>query len=107
MLRSFIVTVLLCALAAGQKPVSDEVAYLLPAELKLKVRDNQLEWSELEVDVQKNQLQIEKDKARQKELSDSTQLMVYQFAQDKKIDLNLWQIDAKLLKFTKKVRAAK
>lgn len=85
------------------KAVTDETtAYLLPDSLKLDIRSAQLEWDEVEIDTQKMQVKIEQNKARQKQLEDENRLRALQFARDKGIDLQLWILDAKELKFVKK-----
>jgi len=101
------------AIAQGKpKPeapaASDTIsAYLVPDDLKLKIRDAQLEWQELEADTQAKLVQIEKNKARQKDVTDEIRILAYQFAQRKQIDLKVWEIDAKQLKFVKKKAATK
>jgi hypothetical protein len=93
------------ALPAG---VTDTItAYLLPDDLKLKIRDAQLEWDELEIDSQKALVKVEQNKERQKELSDAIRVLAYQFTQTKQIDLQAWELDAKTLKFVKRKAAAK
>jgi hypothetical protein len=80
--------------------------YPYPPELHAKTRDRQLEYDELEIDIQKNLLKIEQDKERQTALMDGIKLDAYQFAQTKSIDLLTYEIDAKELKFVKKKKAA-
>jgi hypothetical protein len=83
--------------------VTDTItAYLLPDPTKLAIRDGQLEWDELEIDIQKMQVKIEQNKQRQKDISDAIRLQAYQFTQAKQIDLTLWELDPKQLKFVKK-----
>ena len=82
-------------------------AYLLSDDMKLKIRDGQLEYSELEGDSQKMLLKVEQNKARQKEITETIRTLAYQFALSKQIDLKVWEIDAKELKFVKKKPAAK
>lgn len=86
---------------------SETTAYLLSPELTSQIRDAQLEWDELEIDTQKMQVKIEQNKERQKELTDSIRLAAYQFAQEKQIDLKVWELDPKELKFLKKDAKAK
>lgn len=86
---------------------SELSAYLLPQPLKETIRDGQLEWDELEIENQKMQVKVEQNKARQKEITDSIRLGAYQFSQEKKIDLQLWELDPKQLKFIRKDAKAK
>jgi hypothetical protein len=110
MITRFLLPIILCVSVCAQsgKPVSkpiatDEVtAYLLPDDLKLQFRAGQLEWDELEIDTQKMLVKIEQNKQRQKQIEDDNRLRALQFARDKNIDLQLWIIDAKELKFVKK-----
>jgi TolA-binding protein len=90
--------------AAPGVPVvtSEMVAYLLPPEVRSQIRDGQIEWDELEIDTQKMQVKIEQNKARQKDLTDGIRIAAYRFAQEKQIDLTLWELDPKALKFVKK-----
>jgi hypothetical protein len=98
---------------AAAAPVVPEItdtvtAYLLTDAEKLKIRDAQLEWQEIESENLREELAIEKNKARQKEISDSVQVLAFQLAQEKKIpEVSQWEIDRKQLKFVKKKAATK
>jgi hypothetical protein len=82
--------------------IDETTAYLLPVDEKLKIRDLQLEYSELEAQNQKLLVQVEQNKQRQHDVADAIRTIAYQFAQAKQIDLKVWEIDAKELKFVKK-----
>src|SRR5450759_559923 len=75
--------------------VSEEDAYLFPPEERLKVRDLQHEYDQLEIDTQKMQVKIEQNKARQAAAMDAIKLAAYQFSQAKKINLELYELDPK------------
>lgn len=111
---SIMLCVLLCAARAfaEKKPVApvvtDELtAYLLPDAEKLKCRDLQLEWAEREAANQTMLVTVEKNKARQDAITMQIRAMWLDYARAKGIDLNLWEPDAKELKFVKKKLAEK
>jgi hypothetical protein len=90
-----------------QPTITETVSYLLPVEIQKQFRDSQLEWDELEIDTQKMLVKIEQNKARQMVLADAQRKAAFQFAMDKKIDLNANDLDAKELKFIPKKKAIK
>lgn len=111
----FILTVLLCGFASGQKlapkapaqvapppVVTDTVSYPLPVEEHAKARDFQLQWDELEIDNQKMLLKIEQNKAQQATDMDEIRRIFFQFAELRQIDLHGFEPDAKDLKFVAK-----
>lgn len=77
-------------------------AFLFPAEEKIKIRDLQFEYDELEIDSQKMLVKVEQNKARQAALLDAIKMAAYQFAQKKNLSLDLYDLDAKEVKFTKR-----
>jgi hypothetical protein len=88
--------------AAPAVAATDSTNYLLPIELQKTFRDGQLEWDELEIDNQKMLVKIEQNHQRQAAIMDEQRKRAYQFALDKKIDLGLYELDSKDLKFEKK-----
>ncbi len=99
--------------AAAQLPQADPVlaapvftdeltAYLLPDDLKLKARELQLEWAEREAANQTMLVTVEKNKARQLEISQDQRKIWYDYAVSQKIDMKVWEPDPKTLKFVKK-----
>jgi len=83
--------------------ITDELtAYLLPIELQKETRDLQLDYSELETANQTMQVQIEKNKQKQRDVTAAIQKIWYDYAIAKQIDLKLWEPDPKALKFAKK-----
>jgi|ERR1700677_379896 hypothetical protein len=122
MTRSLICLFFLTAFALAQPPagkgkaapvqagpvLTDELtAYLLPDDLKLKNRDLQLEWAEREAANQTMLVTIEKNKARQAAITDELRTIDGQFAASKAIDLKVWEMDSKELKFVKKKASIK
>jgi TolA-binding protein len=99
------------AAAASAPPspvVTDELtAYLLPMELQKQTRDLQLDYSELETANQTMQVQIERNKQKQRDDTEAIQRIWYEYALAKSIDLKVWEPDPKALKFVKKKAAAK
>jgi TolA-binding protein len=96
------------AAAPSAPVVTDELtAYLLPIELQKQTRDLQLDYSELETANQTMTVQIEKNKQKQRDVTEAIQKIWYEFAVSKQIDLKVWEPDPKALKFVKKKAAAK
>jgi hypothetical protein len=79
-----------------------EADYPFPLEERDRIRDLQHEYDQLEIDAQKMQVKAEQIKARQSALIDSIKLAAFQFAQSKKINLDLYELDPKDIKFVKK-----
>jgi len=77
-------------------------AYPLPAEDKLKIRDQQNTWDELEIENQKMLVRIEQNKALQKAAQDEVLRIAALFAQTKNLDLKVYGLDGKELKLAKK-----
>jgi hypothetical protein len=122
MTRSLICLFFLTAFALAQPPagkgkaapvqagpvLTDELtAYLLPDDLKLKNRDLQLEWAEREAANQTMLVTIEKNKARQTEITLAIQKIWLDYAASKQIDLKVWEPEPKDLKFVKKKASIK
>lgn len=74
----------------------------LPPDLHAQFRDFQHESEKLEIENQKMLLQIEKNKARQVELSDQMKLVALRFANATHIDLSINDLDPEGVKFVKK-----
>lgn len=76
--------------------VTDELtAYLYPPDDRKESRDLQLEWDELELVTLRNT-------ARQLEITAKLRKIAMHIVDDKKIDLKLFELDSKELKFVKK-----
>jgi hypothetical protein len=80
--------------------VTESTSYLYPVEEGRKTRDLQLEWDELEISSMKN-------KDRQAEITTELRTIAQQVVTKLKIDMNLFEINAKDLKFVPKKKAAK
>jgi hypothetical protein len=117
-MKRWIIPFLLVSFALGQKGkpapappspvITDELtAYLLPDDLKLRGLPLQLEWAEREAANQTMQVQIEKNKARQLEITQAIQKIWGDYAVSKQIDLKLFEPDPKAWKFVKKKAALK
>jgi TolA-binding protein len=79
-----------------------EPSYLFPVEERIKIRDLQVEYDELEIDNQRMLLKVEQNKARQAAAMDAIRLAAWQFAQAKKISTELYELDPKKIEFVKK-----
>lgn len=99
---------LFCFGLYGQKTVvppvaaTAEVAYELSADDKDKALHIQLNWDDLEIENQKALLKVEQNKAQQAALMNAFQVIAFNHAQKQKIDLNLFELDSRQLKFVKK-----
>lgn len=90
-----------------------EPFYPFPAEAKAKFRDLEYENDQLEIENAKLDHQIEerapdlvqqkaKNKARQAMLVDAMKTVAFEFASEKKIDLNLYEVDPAQVRFVNK-----
>lgn len=84
---------------AAPPAITETTLYLLPPDLRAKIRDAQFEWDELEIDNQKMLVRAKENKARQDALMADIMKIATQAAQDKKIDLKVYELDSKTLKF--------
>ena len=88
------------ALPAGIT-VSDPI-YPIPLEDRDPMRDLQLQWDEMELDNQKKLVEIEKNHQKQQQLMDQLKVLAIKFAQKKQINLDVYDLDPKDLKFAKR-----
>lgn len=95
------------ALAPVAPVITDTISYPLPLEDHAKARDLQLRWDELEIENQKMLVKIEENKQQQEAAMVEIRKIFYQFAQARQIDLQLYEPDAKELKFVGKKKALK
>lgn len=79
-----------------------EASYPFPLQERDKVRDHQHEYDQIEIENQKMLLKIEQNKARQAAIIDAIRLEAFQFAQTKKINLDLYELDPAAISFVKK-----
>ena len=86
--------------------VTETTNYLMPVETQKQIRDLQLEWDELEIEIQRNLVKNEQDKQAQAAAMLKSQKLAFQFATEKKIDLQIYELDSKDLKFVVKKKAA-
>jgi hypothetical protein len=92
------------AAAAPGSPVllvSDPI-YPMPDADRLTIRGYQIEIDELEIDNQKMLLKIEQNRKRQSELWDAIKRDAFEFSRLKKIDLGIYELDPKEIKFVRK-----
>lgn len=100
--------ILLGALGFGQskqKVIIDNGppdAYLFPPEQKAELRDLQYQGDQLEIQNQKLLMQIEQNKEKQNALIDQMKEVAFEYAQKRKIDLSLYELDPVQMKFAKK-----
>jgi len=104
-----VLALLSVAAVAQQKPVAppsgmttEAVAYPFPLEERDKIRDLQHEYDQIEIEDQKMLVKIEQNKARQAALLDAMRLAAFKFAESKKINLDLYELDLAQIGFTKK-----
>jgi hypothetical protein len=79
-----------------------EESYPFPLQERDKIRDQQHEYDQIEIENQKMLLKIEQNKARQAAVMDAIRLTAFQFAQTKKINLDLYELDPAPISFVKK-----
>ena len=79
-----------------------EESYPFPLQERDKIRDQQHEYDQIEIESQKMLLKIEQNKARQAALVDGIRLVAFQFSQTKKINLDLYELDPAPISFVKK-----
>ena len=79
-----------------------EESYPFPLQERDKIRDQQHEYDQIEIENQKMLLKIEQNKARQTAVMDDIRLTAFQFAQAKKINLDLYELDPAKISFVKK-----
>jgi hypothetical protein len=90
---------------ANQPAVTETITYPFPVDVARKVRDRQLEWDELEIANQKMLVIIEQNKQKQKADEDEIAKLAYKVASDLKVDLSLYEGDARELKFVPKKKS--
>lgn len=79
-----------------------EPIYPIPIEDRAPMRDLQVQWDEIEIDSQRKLLEIEKNHEKQTQIMDQLKVLAIKFAQKKQINLDLYEIDPKELKFVKR-----
>ena len=80
--------------AVAPKPeLSRPPVITLPLVPRDHIRDFQMEWDHWEIENQKMLTQIEHNKARQSELMDAVKGVVFDYATEQKIDLNVYQFE--------------
>lgn len=82
--------------------VSSEDAYALPLAERDKFRDLQHEIDSIEIENQRMLVKIEQNKARQAQIVSQEQLIAWDFAQARKIDLSTYELDPNQIRFKKK-----
>lgn len=82
--------------------VSSEDAYALPLAERDKFRDLQHEIDSIEIENQRMLVKIEQNKARQAQLVSQEQLIAWDFAQARKIDLSAYELDPNQIRFKRK-----
>ena len=80
---------------------------VIPDTQRIKIRDAQLDWDELEVENQKALLKVEQNKAKQIELMASIRKVAFEFAQKAQIDLAQYELDPHTLEFVRKTNKGK
>lgn len=88
--------------AATSPAVIDETIYPLPLEERDKIRDAQHEIDQIEIENQKMLLKVEQNKSRQASVMERIQIVAWQFAQAKHIDLVQYELDPAEIKFVRK-----
>lgn len=111
-LLHLIVAVLCAAVHAGaqNKPAATpapkittlELEYSFPLKERDAIRDLQHLDDQIEIDNQKMLVKIEQNKARQKAARDGELQVALQFAEDKHIDLSLYELDPADIRFVRK-----
>lgn len=96
---------LLAFLAQGPKVIVDDgppTAYLFSAEEKAQLRDLQYQGDQLEIQIQKQMLQIEQEREKQNALVDQMKELAFEVAQRRHIDLGQYELDPITMKFVRK-----
>lgn len=110
-LASFALFALFTIVAAAQqqKPIGPQpiasstgIYYPLPADSRAKIRDFQYQWAQLEIQNQKLLLQVEQNRQKQRDLVDGEKRVAWDYANDKHIDLVLFELDPDDVKFIPK-----
>jgi hypothetical protein len=83
-------------------PVVEVSAYPFPLAERDQIRDLQHEHDQLEIDTQKMLVKIEQNKARQAADVDAMKLIAFRFADSKKINLDLYELDPAQVSFIRK-----
>ena len=81
--------------------VSPEI-YPFPPEFKAPIREYQYESDQLEIENQTLLLKVEKNKERQRELLDAIKQVAFNFASQRKINLDTVDLDPKEVRFIPK-----
>ena len=80
----------------------DVPSYPFPLEERDKIRDLQHEFDQIEIENQRMLVKIEQNKARQAAALDAMRLAAFRFAESKKINLDLYELDPAQISFNKK-----
>jgi hypothetical protein len=83
-------------------PVAEVPAYPFPLAERDQIRDLQHEHDQLEIDTQKMLVKIEQNKSRQAADVDAMKLIAFRFAESKKINLDLYELDPAQVSFIRK-----
>jgi hypothetical protein len=88
----------------GPQPVNSSAGtfYPLPADPRGKIRDLQYQWDQLEIQNQKLLLQVQQNQQKQRDLMDGEKRVAWDYANDKRIDLGLFELDPDDVKFIPK-----
>jgi hypothetical protein len=91
----------------GPQPVNSStgIYYPLPAAPRAQIRDFQYQYDQLEIQNQQLLLQVEKNRAQQRELVDGERRVAWEYATEKHIDLALFELDSADVKFIPKKKA--
>jgi hypothetical protein len=88
----------------GPQPVNSStgIFYPLPADPRAQIRDLQYQWAQLEIQNQKLLLQVEQNRQKQRDLMDGEKRVAWDYANNKHIDLVLYELDLDDVKFIPK-----
>lgn len=101
------ILVLVAGAAVAQKKTQPEppqlpASYEFSTEEKLKVRDLQYVNDQLEIEIQKMQVEIEKKRAQQADNTYSIKAVAYDFALKHGVDLSKYNLEPNAVRFVKK-----
>jgi hypothetical protein len=82
--------------------VPEVPSYPFPLAERDKIRDLQHEYDQIEIENQKMLLKVEQNKSRQSALLDAMKLNAFKFAESKKINLDLYELDPAQISFNRK-----
>lgn len=83
---------------------TEPLFYPFPVELKAQIRDLQYSSDQLEIRNNKLQLEIEQNKAKQRDMLDAMRTIAFEFATKNHIDLSLNDLDPQKVGFARKLK---